>query len=360
MPASDGKRQIWIIPGESPGGFVPIPADRAPGHRVVAAPIARRQRRSETRPLRLLARLYGLGPLGALFGGATRGEQILAGTALGAGVLWLLLQLPPVAAGLPALPRLGLALLCGGLALAAWSRELALAAGQRRLNRDRLPAWMRGSGGAALLGLTLPGFGLLLAGRARRAALAFVNAGLTLGALCAAAGLILTPGPGKPSAAVELCLGGTLLAVALGALLWVAGALDGGRLLANAARRPRAVPADRFALALLLALMLFGAAFDPAELASDLDAIAASLQARDFRHVPLACELWALRLDPSRPEYALRAADLAAASDRPTLAGALLYSVRERWQVCTVRFGREWPRRPRLDGHAAVGAALPQ
>lgn len=359
MTPSDGKRQIWIIPGEERVESAAPPVDQAPGHRIVAAPLARRQRRPEPRPLRLLARTYGLGPVSTLLGPAARWEQGLAGLALGAGLLWLLLQLPPIASGLPAPLRLVLGLLCGLLLLGGWSRELALAAGPRRFSRDRLPAWMRRSPGAALLGLPLPGFGLLLAGRPRRASLAFLNAGLTVGALVALIGLLVAPGPGRPDAALETCFAAALLALALGALLWLVSALDGARLLATAERRPRVVPPDRFALALVFALLLFAAGFQPADLAGDLDTIAASLQARGFQHLPLGCELWALRLDPARPEYALRAADLAAATDRPTLAGALLYSVRERWQVCAIRFGRETAI-SRLPGPEPFGGAHPQ
>jgi hypothetical protein len=341
MTPSDGKRQVWIIPGEVAPELPPPPAREAPGHRIVAAPIARRRRRPEPRPLRLLARAYGLGPLGTLLGGAARWEQTLAVLALMAGLFWVLLQLPPVAAGLPAAPRLGVVLLCGLVLLLAWCRELVLAAGHRRLNPERLPAWMRRNPATGLLGLLVPGLGLLIAGRPGRAALALFNAGLTVQALLIIAGLARELGPWGVSTAVELWLAGAALAFALGALLWVAGALDGARLLASAQRRPRVVPADRYALALLLALALFSAGFQPADFAGDLDGLAATLQARGFRHLPLACELWSLRLDPGRPEYALRAADLAAATDRPVLAGALLYSVRERWQVCAIRFGRQ-------------------
>ena len=340
MTPSDGKRQVWIIPGDRTPELPPPPTVEAPGHRIVPAPLARR-RRPEPQPLRLLARAYGLGPLGTLLGGAARWEQTLAVLALMAGLFWVLLQLPPIAAGLPAAPRLTVALLCGLLLLGAWCRELSLVAGHRRLNPERLPAWMRRSSAVALLGLPVPGLGLLIAGRPGRAALAFFNAGLTVQALLILTGLGRELGPWGVSSAVEAWLAGAALALALGALLWIASALDGARLLASAQRRPRLVPADRYALGLLLALLLFAAGFQPADLAGDLDGLAASLQTRGFRHLPLACELWALRLDQGRPEYALRAADLAAATDRPVLAGALLYSVRERWQVCATRFGRE-------------------
>jgi hypothetical protein len=341
MTPSDGKRQVWIIPGDLTPELPAPPAVEAPGHRIVAAPIARRRRRPEPRSLRLLVRAYSLGPLGTLLGGASRWEQVLAVLALMAGVFWVLLQLPPVAAGLPAAPRLAAMLLCGSFLLGAWCRELVLAAGQHRLNPERLPAWMRRSATAGFLGLPVPGLGLLIAGRSGRAALAFFNAGLTVQALLIVVGLSRELGPWGVSTAVEVWLAGAALAFALGALLWVASALDGARLLAGVQRRPRVVPADRYALALLLALVLFSAGFQPADFAGDLDGLAVTLQERGFRHLPLACELWALRLDPGRPEYALRAADLAGATDRPVLAGALLYSVRERWQVCALRFGRQ-------------------
>jgi hypothetical protein len=341
MTPSEGKRQVWIIPGDLAPELPPPPAVEAPGHRIVAAPIARRRRRPEPRSLRLLVRAYSLGPLGTLLGGASRWEQVLAVLALMAGVFWVLLQLPPVAAGLPAAPRLAAMLLCGSFLLLAWCRELVLAAGQHRLNPERLPAWMRRSATAGFLGLPVPGLGLLIAGHSGRAALAFFNAGLTVQALLIVVGLSRELGPWGVSTAVEAWLAGAALAFALGALLWVASALDGARLLAGVQRRPRVVPADRYALALLLALVLFSAGFQPADFAGDLDGLAVTLQERGFRHLPLACELWALRLDLGRPEYALRAADLAGATDRPVLAGALLYSVRERWQVCATRFGRE-------------------
>lgn len=344
MPPSDGKRQIWIIPSDPAPAAPAPPAVEAPGHRLVAAPL-RRRRRPEARPLSRIARAYGLGPLGSLIGGARGWEQTQALLALIAGLFWVILQLPPVAAALPAAPRLTVALFCGLVLLGAWSRELALVAGGRRLETEQLPAWMRRSPLAALLSLPLPGFGLLVAGRPGRAALALLNAGLTVQALLVLGGLARGLGSRGVSTALEIWLAAAAFALVLGSLLWLASALDGARLLAAAQRRPRVVPADRYALALLLAFVLFAAGFKPADLAGDLDGVAAALQERGFRHLPLGCELWALRLDPGRPEYALRAADLAAASQRPVLAGALLYAVRERWQACSGRFEQRIPLR---------------
>jgi hypothetical protein len=367
MAPSDGKRQVWIIPEDAAPVLPENSGPEAPGHRLQAAPLVTRRRKPEPKPLRLLARAYGLGPLGTLLGRSQTQDQIVASFALAAGLAWLVLQLPPVAAHVAPGLRLTASAVCAVIFLLAWCRELRLAAGDRRFLPEKLPGWMRSMPAVVGLGLLVPGLGLMVAGRVRRAALALLGAGLTVHALVVLSGFLRfqnvdlglrarTPLP----LSMELWLGGTVIAAALGLLFWVGTALDGARLLGTAERRPRTVPADRYGLALLLALAIFGAGFRPAEFARDLDSLSTALEDRGFRHLPLALDLAALQLDSGRPEYAFHAASLAESTDRDVLAAALRYDVRERWQACATLFDRPASRRTMDLREGLIGPQLPR
>lgn len=368
MAPSDSKRQVWIIPEDAAPVLPQETGPEAPGHRLQAAPLVARRRKPEPRPLRLLARAYGLGPAGTLLGRSTLQDQIGAVLALAAGVVWLVLQLPPVVAHVAAGLRLTVSAVSALIFLLAWCRELRLAAGDRRFLPEKLPGWMRSMPAVAGLGLLVPGLGLMVAGRVRRAALALLGAGLTVHALVALGGFMRFQGVDLGLRArtplplsMELWLGGTVVAAAFGLLFWVGTALDGARLLGAAERRPRTIPADRYGLALLFALAIFGAGFRPAEFARDLDSLSTALEGRGFRHLPLALDLAALRLDAGRPEYAFHAASLAESTDRDVLAAALRYDVRERWQACATLFDRQPRTHTSMDLRVGlIGPELPR
>lgn len=119
---------------------------------------------------------------------------------------------------------------------------------------------------------------------------------------------------------------------ALGALIWISQALDGARLAGDRTGGTPVRPGDRAAVALVLAIAVLLVTFKPARVAETIDRFALSLREDGLRVIPLAAVEAAMRLDPSRPEYAIQAIALNDDLGRPGEAEELRRDLAERWK----------------------------
>ncbi|MGQ0721267.1 MAG: hypothetical protein ACT4PE_06795 [Candidatus Eiseniibacteriota bacterium] len=183
-----------------------------------------------------------------------------------------------------------------------------------RLGRPRPPRWLGHRASVGVLGLLVPGLGLLIVGEHRRAVRAF----WILGPMIASAAVLGhsqwlwdrsriadAPGIGGPDLEVAFLMSATVLFVALFA--WISQALDGMRRVAGEADVARP---DASGAALLVSLVAFVAAFRPDAAARCLHHVAAPLEADGLRVIPLVLWETAARIDPVTPVYLTRAADL--------------------------------------------------
>lgn len=260
---------------------------------------------------------------------------------------WPRIQGAMASGRLPILPFiLGIALI-HFVGATAWSRALGRLVRDERYQPQGLPRWLRHPWTAGALGLVLPGAGLAIAGRGRRAGFALWNAaGVVLSALVLAkAGLAWTwnvksGADALPGAFVESVFIGLAAVVVVGSLLWIGTALDGARLVEQrraSLRRGRAkitaLRADSAALGLLAASVLFALTFHPALLAGNLDQFAGAMRFSGYRVIPLGLESAAAALDAGRPEYQMRVAELHVEMGHPEAARAIQNRLRERWEV---------------------------
>jgi hypothetical protein len=260
----------------------------------------------------------------------------------------------PHGAGIGFVVWLCIACLAAALGFATWARGAFLLGRHKGWLLRRLPAWLRHPGTAGALGLVIPGFGLFIAQHPRRAACALLAACATV-----IAALVLWQAPDlwRLSRAGILVGHGDILeriflvmgtVGAFGALAWIAQALDGARLAgyrAEGAPAPRGEgPSGRHGegpsrrngdwatVALVLAIAALPVAFKPSHVAETLARFAVSLRDDGLRVIPLAATQAAMRLDPSRPEYAVQAIELNEALGRMTAAMALRQDLADRWK----------------------------
>jgi hypothetical protein len=186
------------------------------------------------------------------------------------------------------------------------------------------PRRLRSIGSIGVLGLMLPGLGLLIAGRRWRAALAVWSAGLLAAAAvvvlhwrslaAVSAGHDIGAEAGAAAASTEIALIVAGICAGVGLLAWLVQALDGVRVVSPFVRSNPL--ANRLALALLASLGLLVATFQPVFCARHLSAAATRLREHRLRLIPLAlCEA-AASLDPSEPSYLVEAASLCEALGR--------------------------------------------
>ena len=234
---------------------------------------------------------------------------------------------------------LSVACLALGAGFAAWARGVFLLGRHKGWLLRRLPTWLRRPGTAGVLGLLVPGFGLFVVEHARRAAFvlvcvcAMVVSALLLWQapdlwrLSQTAGILA--GHGDALERIFLAMGTIGL---FGALVWIVQALDGARLAGAGAEGAEARHGDWAALALVLAIAVALVTFKPARVAETLDRFAVSMREDGLRVIPLAAAEAAMRLDPSKPEYAVQAIQLNEALGRPGDALALKRDLAERWK----------------------------
>jgi hypothetical protein len=238
----------------------------------------------------------------------------------------------------PLLPAFAGAAFLTLLGFTAWSRALRQTARDVRFTPDRLTGPIRHPVCVGTLGLLFPGLGLLVAGRGRRAAFTFWCGGpVVLSALVVwrAAWLWTCNAASGARALPPLVLEWAFVAagalVVLGALGWIAAALDGARLVATRDGRASA-RADWLALGLLAAVAaLFS--FGPTKLANDLDRTSTNLRQDGYCLLPLGLETGAMYLDPSQPTYVMRTAELYDLLGMPGKAQVLRAGLRQRWEA---------------------------
>jgi hypothetical protein len=246
----------------------------------------------------------------------------------------------PHGAGIGFVIWLSAACLAAVLGFAAWARGVLLLGRHKGWLLRQLPAWLRHPGTAGMLGLLIPGFGLYVAGHPRRAACVLV-------CICAmvVSVLVISQAPdlwrlgqigilvghGDTLERIFLAMGAIGL---LGALVWIVQALDGARLAGASAGENSLEPrhGDWAAVALVLAIAAALVTIKPARVAETLDRFAVSMREDGLRVIPLAATEAAMRLDPSRPEYAVQAIELNEALGRPGEAIALKRELAQRWK----------------------------
>jgi hypothetical protein len=302
------------------------------------------------RPFRALGTLLGLYSLGGVaplalrvgprqFGWATLWIVSLTGWVT-LGWFWKPVHAMMTSARLPILPFLLALVIVHVMGSLSWSRAVVRTVRDDRFQPDRLPGFLRHPGVAGPLGMVFPGIGLAMAGHGRRAGLALWNAAQVLfaGLLLFNSGLLWTWNTKEgvdalPKTFVEGILAACVGVVVLGGLLWIGSALDGARFQERIRATRRLAPGDGVALALMLALATFAVSFRPARVAHDLDAFATSMRFSGYRLIPLALESSAATLDPGRPEYAMRVAELHTDMGHTAKAQIIHARLRERWEA---------------------------
>jgi hypothetical protein len=222
-----------------------------------------------------------------------------------------------------------------------WARAVYLLGGNRTLFTQNLPDPLKKPGLVGLLGFLVPGLGLLVTGHHRKAALTVWLTGLyalSLFVLSRAAWLWSW----NRSAGSDALQGATLerlfvimgIVGVFGALVWIVQALDGVRLAERRFVRDASPSANVTAFVLLASLVIFVLMFEPATVADTLDRFAVSAEYEGYRLLPLQAELAAMRLDPSKPAFAVRAAELYDGLGRHESAQAIREEMFERWKPC--------------------------
>ncbi len=199
----------------------------------------------------------------------------------------------------------------------AWTRAVVLAGRYEGPRLRRSPAWIRGPWAAGLFGIICPGMGLFVAGRSKLAAAALWMACMSVISLLVlsraawlwnfnayAGAYALRPDT------LEYVLMGASAAAVLGGLAWVVQALNGARLAGRASNRKTASRRNLAAVALLISIIAFSILSRPAVVAESLDRGAAVASSEGMRIIPLHFSRAAIRLDPSRPGYVIRAIGL--------------------------------------------------
>ena len=215
-----------------------------------------------------------------------------------------------------------------------WARALLLT-GQsdsvlQRVKRENFPLWLKKPWVLGGLGFLVPGLGLLLVGRIRRAVavLWFCQLGVVAGLVLFHASWIWQANKTwKIGAISSNLLEVTFLLAGVGMLLgilgWIVQALEGSRQASSRGAgsvRPRG---DRYAIALAASLAVFVLATDSVDIARKLDIQSSLLKESGCRVIPLYLSLAAHRCDPSQSRYAIQAMDLYAELGREDQAGHL-------------------------------------
>jgi hypothetical protein len=225
------------------------------------------------------------------------------------------------------------------LSIQSWSRAVWLAGRDVRFVPERLPGFMRHPVGVGLIGLLLPGAGYLIAGHPRRAAaLVWMMGPLALAALSIwqaewlwainrAAGV-----QGLPLHVMELVFVASAATLLICGLIWSTSIFDGPRLSAFRAGQHASARADWLGFAVVLASIAFFVTLAPEKLARNLDQVATGMRLDAYRLIPLGMEQVAMRLDPSRPRYVMRAAELHELLNQTEAANELREQLRTRWQ----------------------------
>lgn len=258
------------------------------------------------------------------------------------------------------LVALALSTVAGSL---AWARALWLAGRDSRFFADRVPRWLASPLPAGLLGVLLPGSGLLLVGASRRAAgafLGFLTMLLSVAVLMKSQWLWhlngqLLAGTIEPRRLEQLFLAAGALAF-VGGMIWVASVLDGMRCGLRARGGAKTGLGDWMTFLLLVALIATYAASEPKSAARDVHNYSTALEQEGMQLVPLQLARLAVRLDPARPRYALHLASLLQDGGNVIGAEILRAQTRSYWQEYERLVG---PQQASSPGSTDAVSALP-
>lgn len=199
----------------------------------------------------------------------------------------------------------------------AWARALHLVGREGVPHLNKLPHWLRQGWAISGLGLIAPGSGLVLSGRADRAAIIMWLLGpAVLAAVILAnsmgiwqhhmsSGWLASSGPALE---ISLMIAGGL--VALGFLGYVAQALEGMRQVLVEPGLKTSVKGDYYALAVVASVVVMVVIANPVQMAHQLDIGGDVLREEGFQTIPLQLTLAASHLDPGKPEYSMQAMEL--------------------------------------------------
>ena len=242
-----------------------------------------------------------------------------------------------------------------------WARAVYLIGRHRALLPRNLPDPLRRPDLIGILGFLVPGLGLLVTGYPRRAALTLWVIGtfvLSIFVLSHAAWLwSWNRGAGSEAlqgTTLERLFAGMGIIGIFGALVWIVQALDGARLAERRFVRNARPSGNAEAFVLLAVLAVFVLMFQPASVAETLDHFAVSARLEGYRILPLHAELAAMRLDPSSPAFAVRAAELYDQLGRRENAQALREQLFERWKQCMGTLRQHGMIDPYTDSRASV------
>lgn len=285
---------------------------------------------------------YVLGPFAILATGQGRRSRFWVSMAIGSGVasaLFLVLWKAFLSrfddidfAILPWFLVACLAIIAG---FTAWAHAVLLIGRHKRSILVHLPQWIRRPWVAGSLGLLVPGFGLFIAGRSRRAVCALWAAcALLLSIIVLSNGALLWSwyhehgSDAVSSHSIEFAFLALCAAGFLGAASWIVQALDGARLSQSGSTKLGQSKSDRVAIMLLAAIAAFFVMFESGYVADTLDRFATLKRQDGFQIIPLYMTLGAMHIDPSRPEYVLHVIELYDEMGRHNNAETM------RWELC--------------------------
>ena len=302
--------------------------------------------RQPPRPLLLLSMAYALGGLAPAcldLGKRRFSWGLLTLMTLGAGVAtvwyWPMLRSWIDLGQLPLLPCMVVLGVVTMLGFQSWSRAVWLTGRDVRFVPERLPDFMRHPVAVGVSGLLLPGAGYLIAGHPRRAAaMVWTTGPMALATLAIwqaewlwavnrASGV-----QGLPLNIMELVFVAAVATLLIGGLAWSTSLFDAARLAAFRAGQRASARADWLGFAVVLAVIAFVATLAPEKMARNMDQVATGMRYDAYRLIPLGMEHAAMRLDPSRPRYVMRAAELHELLNQTEAANELQEQLRTRWQ----------------------------
>lgn len=224
---------------------------------------------------------------------------------------------------------------------AVWARGVFLIGRQEGARVRRIPEILKRPAGTGILGAVMPGLGLLISGRSRRAAAVLWMVCMTLvSALILSqadwlwrfnsqAGALATEGR-----TLEYLFVALAACALLGAVSWLAQALDGMHNAAKGNGRVAAMRAGAAITILFASFVVAGLALEGRDLAAGCDDAAGIMHEEGLEVVPLILAEAAMRLDPSLPAYTARAIALHEAAGNDGTALVLRRSLVDRLEPC--------------------------
>jgi len=232
-------------------------------------------------------------------------------------------------------------------AFTAWAKGLHLAYASRARSHTTWPAWMRSAWAVTGLGLVAPGLGLYLTGSPRRAVAAlwafwpvFFSAIVLAHAGWTWQWMQSTLHTADLTNMFENLLLMVAGAAALGVVWWVVQALAGLHRQSRQAQISGSPHGDRYAVALLAAVLALAVWARPATLATVANDAGIVLQEKGLRTIPLYLAQSAHRLDPGQTGYALQVAALHEARGDQAAASRMQADLEQNFQAYYGMFGR--------------------